>query len=107
MKNSKIRTFYHPNMSMNPDNLIGYTHTPAKPRLIMEYLRKKGLLEYFLIDDKFPPFSKEDFYIAARLIRYGLVDVSPLIQGRYPLEKLSAALDQSITPGCYRIIVQP
>ncbi|CAB5110140.1 MAG: zinc-binding dehydrogenase [Actinobacteria bacterium] len=51
--------------------------------------------------------EKEDFYIAARMIRYGLVDVAPLIQGRYPLSQLAAALDQSITPGSYRIIVQP
>ena len=51
--------------------------------------------------------EKEDFYIAARLIRYELVDVSPLIQGTYPLAQLGAALEQSITPGSYRIIVQP
>jgi acetoin utilization deacetylase AcuC-like enzyme len=51
-------------MSINPDNMTGYTFTPAKPRLMMEYLGKKGLLDYFQLDDNFPPFSKEDFYIA-------------------------------------------
>lgn len=64
MKNSRLRTFYHPKMSVNPDNLTGYTLTPAKPRLMIEYLERKGLMEYFLLDDDFTPMPREDFYIA-------------------------------------------
>jgi acetoin utilization deacetylase AcuC-like enzyme len=35
-----------------------------KPRLLMEYLGRKGLLDFFQIDDNFPPLSRDDFYIA-------------------------------------------
>ena len=64
VKKPRIHTFYHQKMSVNPENLTGYTQTPAKPRLMMEYLDKKGLFEYFLQDDNFPPMSRDDFYIA-------------------------------------------
>jgi len=64
MKNPRLHTFYHPKMSVNPDNLTGYTLTPAKPRLMIEYLERKGLLEYFLLDNGFPLLQREDFYIA-------------------------------------------
>jgi L-iditol 2-dehydrogenase len=49
--------------------------------------------------------EKQDFYTAARLVRYGLVDLSPLIDVRYPLSELPAALDEAIKPGTYRVIV--
>lgn len=64
MKDQRLHTFYQPKMSVNPDNLTGYTQNPAKPRLLMEYLERNGLLEFFLLDDNFPPMSREDFYIA-------------------------------------------
>ncbi len=51
--------------------------------------------------------DKQDFYVASRLIRYGQVDLSPLIQATYPLADLDEALDKSLTPGSYRIIVEP
>ncbi|HXG26692.1 MAG TPA: zinc-binding dehydrogenase [Candidatus Binatia bacterium] len=50
--------------------------------------------------------EKQDFYTAARLVRYGLVDLSPLIDARYPLAELSAALDEAIKPGTYRVVVE-
>ena len=50
--------------------------------------------------------DKQDFYAATRLIRYGLVDLSPLIDIRYPLEEISAALEHAIKPGTYRVIVE-
>jgi L-iditol 2-dehydrogenase len=50
--------------------------------------------------------EKQDFYAATRLIRYGLVDLSPLIDIRFPLEELAAALEQAIKPGTYRVIVE-
>jgi L-iditol 2-dehydrogenase len=48
----------------------------------------------------------QDFYAATRLIRYGLVDLSPLIDIRYPLEEIGAALEHAIKPGTYRVIVE-
>jgi 2-desacetyl-2-hydroxyethyl bacteriochlorophyllide A dehydrogenase len=50
--------------------------------------------------------EKQDFYAATRLIRYGLVDLSPLIDIRYPLEDVRAALEHAIRPGTYRVIVE-
>jgi L-iditol 2-dehydrogenase len=50
--------------------------------------------------------EKQDFYAATRLIRYGLVDLSPLIDVTYPLEEIGAALEQAIKPGTYRVIVE-
>lgn len=64
MKKPRLRTFYNPKMSLDSEKLKGYTQTPAKPKLMMEFLEKIGLLEYFLIDGDFLPFDREDFYIA-------------------------------------------
>jgi 2-desacetyl-2-hydroxyethyl bacteriochlorophyllide A dehydrogenase len=50
--------------------------------------------------------DKQDFYAATRLIRFGLVDLSPLIDIRYPLEEIAAALEHAIKPGIYRVIVE-
>ena len=50
--------------------------------------------------------DKQDFYAATRLIRFGLVDLSPLIDIRYPLEEIAAALEHAIKPGTYRVIVE-
>jgi L-iditol 2-dehydrogenase len=50
--------------------------------------------------------EKQDFYAATRLIRYGLVDLSPLIDIRYPLQEIAAALEHAIKPGTYRVIVE-
>jgi L-iditol 2-dehydrogenase len=50
--------------------------------------------------------EKEDFYVASRLVRYGLVDLSPLIDARYPLSELPAALDEAVKAGTYRIVVE-
>jgi 2-desacetyl-2-hydroxyethyl bacteriochlorophyllide A dehydrogenase len=50
--------------------------------------------------------DKQDFYAATRLIRHGQVDLSPLIDVRYPLEQVGAAMDHAIKPGTYRVIVE-
>jgi len=50
--------------------------------------------------------DKQDFYAATRLIRYGLVDLSPLIDIRYPLAEIAQALEHAIKPGTYRVIVE-
>lgn len=51
-------------MSLDQEFLKGYTLTPAKPRLIMEYLERNNLMEYFQIIADWQPFDREDFYIA-------------------------------------------
>ncbi len=51
--------------------------------------------------------EKQDFYTATKLIREGQVDLSPLIQNRYPLSDLGGALNEAILPGTYRIVVKP
>ena len=51
-------------MSLHPEKVTGYTLTPAKPKLMMDFLERKDLSEYFLIDGDFPPLCREDFYIA-------------------------------------------
>ena len=64
MKNPEIHTFYHPKMSVEPAHLSGFIMNPAKPRLLMEYLEKKGLMQHFILDDNFPALIREDIYIA-------------------------------------------
>ena len=61
MKAPLLHTFYHPKMSVKTES---YTMGTDKPRLLMEYLGRKGLLDLFIIDDKFSPLQREDFYIA-------------------------------------------
>lgn len=51
--------------------------------------------------------EQADFQVAARLIGLGLVDLAPLIQRSFPLTELGAALDASVEPGTYRMIVKP
>ncbi|WP_430592066.1 zinc-dependent alcohol dehydrogenase [Humidisolicoccus flavus] len=50
--------------------------------------------------------EKRDFHDAARLVRLGLVDLSPLVQNTYPLAELKSALDEAIQPGTYRIVIE-
>ena len=64
MKSPYLSTFYNPKMSLDQEFLTGYTLTPAKPRLIMEYLERKNLLDYFKIFGDWSPFNREEFYIA-------------------------------------------
>ena len=61
MKAPLLHTFYHPMMSVKTES---YTMGTDKPRLLMEYLERKGLSDLFIIDDKFIPLQREDFYIA-------------------------------------------
>jgi len=51
--------------------------------------------------------EQRDFHVANRLIGLRQVDVAPLIERTYPLTELAAALDASIQPGTYRMIITP
>jgi L-iditol 2-dehydrogenase len=48
-----------------------------------------------------------DFHVANRLIGLRQVDLGPLIDRRFALTRLRAALEAAIAPGTYRIIVNP
>jgi len=64
MKSPFLSTFYNPKMSLDKDLFKGYTNTPAKPRFIMDYLERNNLLGSLQIIGDWPPFDREDFYIA-------------------------------------------
>jgi L-iditol 2-dehydrogenase len=49
--------------------------------------------------------EQQDFYTATRLIRFGGVDLAPLVEASYPLARLREAMDHAIRPGTYRIVV--
>ena len=49
----------------------------------------------------------EDWHEASRLLAADLVDLRPLIAGRFPLERLAEALDRATAAPCYRIVVNP
>jgi len=63
-KNPRIKTIYTPKMSLDPGDITGYTQSPAKPKLFMEYLKKKDLIKYLDIEEKFPLLERDDFYVA-------------------------------------------
>ena len=48
-----------------------------------------------------------DFYVANRLIGLRQVDLSPLVERSFGLDDLGDALEASIAPGTYRMIVTP
>lgn len=64
MRFSKLRSFYHEQMS--PANLRGHNRcmSPRKPRLLWAYLRRMQLDQYFLRHQEFQPFSRDTFYLA-------------------------------------------
>ncbi len=51
--------------------------------------------------------EKQDFYRAAQLVRYGLVDLAPLVQSEYPLTSLAEGLTEAAAEGAYRVIIRP
>jgi L-iditol 2-dehydrogenase len=51
--------------------------------------------------------DKQDFHTAVRMIRHGLVDLEPLIQGAFGLGELEQALDLALEPHTYRVLVTP
>jgi len=64
MKNLKIKTYYNPKQTLQEDDVHNYSKSPLKPALLLEYLKKNHLIQYFDIEANFKPFSKQDFLIA-------------------------------------------
>lgn len=63
-KKDKIRVYYNERMCQNQLGDTSETPSPLKPKLLMAYLKKEGVDHYFEIDNDFPPFSNEEFYLA-------------------------------------------
>ncbi|MBN1950920.1 MAG: hypothetical protein JW801_06925 [Bacteroidales bacterium] len=63
MKHPQIKTFYTQKMSLTQEN-DNSSQSPEKPKRLIEFLSREGLLEYFNIEDDFTPYEVEDFYIA-------------------------------------------
>lgn len=63
LKKPQITTFYTERLNYS-NTKKGFSESPDKPRRLMQYLAKNDLIKYFKIIDQFPPFEKEDFYLA-------------------------------------------
>lgn len=62
-KNSKIITFYSPNQV--PSDLdYNFSKSPQKPKLLIDYLIEKNLIDNFNIISDFKPFEHKDFLVA-------------------------------------------
>ncbi len=57
-----IKTFYKSEMA--PPVRAGYSQSPQKPRLMMEWLEKHGLHKHFPVAEEWNPFTKYIFEIA-------------------------------------------
>ncbi|HEX9013230.1 MAG TPA: zinc-binding dehydrogenase [Anaerolineaceae bacterium] len=51
--------------------------------------------------------TSQDFLEAAEIISNKLIDFEAMISARYPLQDLDAAFQKALTPGSYRVLVQP
>lgn len=79
-KNSTIKTFYNTKQVLKKDSKNNVSKSPLKPKLLLEFLEKNNLLNYFEITDDFEPFVKDDFYIA-----HYKSYVDAMFEGRKPL----------------------
>ena len=64
MRHLKIKTFYNPKQVLEKDSYSNYSKSPLKPKLLIEYLAKKGLLDHFEITKSFDRFGNSDFLVA-------------------------------------------
>ncbi len=51
--------------------------------------------------------TRQDYFEATELIARQCLDFRPLISATYPLKDLETAIQMALTPGSYRVIVQP
>ena len=64
MRHLKIKTFYNPKQVLEKDSYSNYSKSPLKPKLLLNYLKSKGLLPHFEVVKNFNAFSNDDFKIA-------------------------------------------
>lgn len=58
----KIKIFYNSKQAI--DQIVGFSRSPNKPKLLLSYLQSKNLFENFEIISNFKPYNKNDFLIA-------------------------------------------
>jgi len=62
MYSDKIKVFYNPKQAI--DQIVGFSRSPNKPKLLLSYLQSKNLFDNFDIISNFKPYNKNDFLIA-------------------------------------------
>lgn len=63
MYSDRIKVFYNPKQAI--DQVVGFSRSPNKPKLLLSYLQSNNLLlDNFEIISNFKPYNKNDFYIA-------------------------------------------
>ncbi len=64
MRKNKIQVFYRPEQVLREDNNYNFSKSPLKPKLLIEFLQKHGLWNYFDLHSDWQPFQKKDFLLA-------------------------------------------
>lgn len=64
MRSNKIKVFYTPKQVLEQAAKNNFSKSPIKPKLLLEYLEAKGLIDNFEIVSGFRPFSNNEFMIA-------------------------------------------
>ena len=76
---------------------------PAKPILIDPNDIHRREYRVFGIVSK----TQEDALISSRMLGYGLVDPSPLIDSVKPMTEIISAMHRAVEPDSYRVIIEP
>lgn len=63
-REKNIRVYYNEKQVLQKDSDRNFSKSPIKPKLLLEYINKIGLNEYFQMRSKIEPFTKSDFLIA-------------------------------------------
>jgi acetoin utilization deacetylase AcuC-like enzyme len=64
MRSPIIKTFYSDKQVLENGGSSNYSKSPKKPKLLLEYLKSRNLIENFELTDQFEPYADEDFEIA-------------------------------------------
>lgn len=64
MRSPLIKTFYSEKQVLEKGGSSNYSKSPKKPKLLLEYLEEKDLINNFDITNEFEPFNHSDFEIA-------------------------------------------
>ncbi|MDJ1482981.1 hypothetical protein QNI16_20935 [Cytophagaceae bacterium YF14B1] len=63
MRKAQLYTFYTPHMVLDK-NGKNVSRSPQKPKLLLNFLERHKLSSYINLQNNFPPFAQEDFYLA-------------------------------------------
>lgn len=64
MRSPIIKTFYSDKQVLEIGGSSNYSKSPKKPKLLLEYLKSRNLIENFELTDEFEPYNDDDFEIA-------------------------------------------